>query len=68
MWREVAVLAVRFVLQEGAGADEAVRPRQAFQSFQGGEGQTEAEGERKEVRAKTCYHAVSVIRDNLIDN
>ena len=44
------MLAVRFVLQEGAGADEAVLPRQAFQSLQGGEGKTEAEGEREEVR------------------
>ena len=49
MRREVAVLAVRPVVQEGAGADEAVGPRQALQGLQGGEGEAEAEGEGKEV-------------------
>ena len=43
------MLAVRPVVQEGAGADEAVGPGQALQGLQGGEGEAEAEGEGKEV-------------------
>ena len=46
------MLAVRSVLQEGAGADEAVGPRQALQGLQGGERETETEGEREEVRTE----------------
>ena len=40
------MLAVRSVIQEGAGADEAVGPRQALKGLQGGE------GEREEVRTE----------------
>ena len=60
MRREVAVLAVRPVVQEGAGADEAVGPGQALQGLQGGEGKTEAEGEGKEVRGNFHSEALKV--------